>query len=163
MAYWCVARSEPNREATAVHFLDLAGYATYLPRIREQRTTHGRRYVVTPALFPNYLFARIERGWWRARWSCGVTSLIMAGEEPAKVADAVIDGIKCREHGGFVVLPEAPRLRPGDPVRVVHGPLEGCLGLYAGMRGAERVALLLALLGAQRLTVLPAASVEPAR
>ena len=51
--YWAVARSEPNREATAVRFLGLAGYATYLPRIREQRTTHGRRYVVTPALFPN--------------------------------------------------------------------------------------------------------------
>ena len=51
--YWAVARSEPNREATAVRFLGLAGYATYLPRIREQRTTHGRCYVVTPALFPS--------------------------------------------------------------------------------------------------------------
>ena len=81
----------------------------------------------------------------------------MAGEEPAKVADDVIDGIKRREHGGFVVLPEAPRLRPGDPVRVLHGPLEGRLGLFAGMRGAQRVAVLLQFLGT---AVLPAADVE---
>jgi hypothetical protein len=59
--YWVVARSEPNREATAVHFLGLANYETYLPRIREHRTTHGRRYVVTP-LFPSYLFVRIAVG-----------------------------------------------------------------------------------------------------
>jgi hypothetical protein len=42
-------------------------------------------------------------------------------------------------------------------VRVLHGPLEGRLGLYAGMRGAERVAVLLQFLGS---TVLPAADVE---
>jgi hypothetical protein len=35
---------------------------------------------------------------------------------------------------------------PGDPVRVVSGPLCGLGGLYAGMRGAERAEVLLGLL-----------------
>ena len=52
-------------------------------------------------------------------------------------------------------LPE----QPGDPVKVVGGLLMGASGLFAGMRGDERVAILLAVLG--RVTLL-AGDVEPA-
>jgi hypothetical protein len=70
-----------------------------------------------------------------------------------------IDAIKKSEKDGLVVLPEPPRLRPGDPIRVTRGLLTGVLGLYAGQRGHQRVAVLLAALG--RVT-LPASSIEPA-
>lgn len=133
--YWVVARSEPGREATAASFLGKSGYAVYLPRIREERRNHGRRVVVTPPLFPNYLFIRVELGWWKARWCVGVSALIMsAGDEPAKVADAVIAELKARERNGLVQLPEPPRLRPGQPVRVACGLFTGALGLFQGMR-----------------------------
>jgi hypothetical protein len=48
----------------------------------------------------------------------------------------------------------------GDPIKVIGGLLAGVVGLYAGMRGHEPVAVLLAFLGAQRAAVLPAADVE---
>jgi hypothetical protein len=64
-----VARSEPNREATAASFLGRSGYGVYLPRLRENRSSHGRRVVTMPPLFPNYLFVRIEAGWWKAATS----------------------------------------------------------------------------------------------
>jgi transcription antitermination factor NusG len=70
---------------------------------------------VTPALFPNYLFVRIELQWHAVRRTIGVASLIMSGDEPAKVADAVIDGIRARERGGYVELDEKPRLRSALP------------------------------------------------
>ena len=37
MGYWACARLEPHRERLALHCLDLAGFETYLPRIRERR------------------------------------------------------------------------------------------------------------------------------
>ncbi len=56
-----------------------------------------------------------------------------------------------REHDGFIVLPEAPPLVPelriGGRVRICKGPLIGLKGLYAGMRGRERVKVLLQILG----------------
>jgi transcriptional antiterminator RfaH len=156
--YWAVARSEPNREATAVHFLGLAGFATYLPRIREQRTTNGRCYTLTPPLFPSYLFVRIALGWWNARWCVGVKALVMSGEGPAVVPVRVVEDIRGRERNGLVMLPEAPRLKPGDPVHIMRGAFAGLSGLVAGMRDHERVAILLAALG--RLT-LPAGDVPP--
>jgi transcription antitermination factor NusG len=158
-AYWCVARTELQREATAAKFLGLAGYATYLPRVCETRVSHGRRLVRTPPLFPAYLFVRIEGGWWSARWCIGVAALIMSSDGPARVPDVVIAELQGRERGGLVELPEAPCLRPGDSVRVTTGFLAGALGVYSGMRGADRVAVLLKLLGT---LVLPASSVERA-
>jgi transcription antitermination factor NusG len=159
MAHWIVARSEPQREAVAASFLGKAGYATYLPRIRETRVNHGRRIVTAPCLFPSYIFVRIELQWHSARWTIGVSGLIMSGDAPAPVADAIVDAIKVREQGGFVVLDEKRGLRPGDPIRVTGGLLIGATGLYSGMRGADRVAVLLTALG---VAVLPTAAVERA-
>jgi transcription antitermination factor NusG len=90
MGYWACARLEPHRERLALHCLGLAGYATYLPRIRERRVSHGRRIEVRPPLFPGYCFFVVEAQWHTARWSVGVIGLIMDGLRPARVPDAVI-------------------------------------------------------------------------
>jgi transcriptional antiterminator RfaH len=144
---------EAQRERVAQHFLSLNGYQTYLPRLRERRIVRGRRIEVCPPLFPGYLFLQIANGWWHARWSIGVSSLIMDGTQPAHVPDAIIDEIRSREgRDGLIQLAPPPGLRPGDRVRVLQGPFAGHLALYAGMRPRERVLVLLQLLGsAQRV------------
>jgi hypothetical protein len=55
-----------------------------------------------------------------------------------------------------VELPSRP-LRSGDSVRIVGGIFAGQLALYAGMRGPERVAVLLGVLGR---VVLPIDAIE---
>ena len=37
-SFWCAARLMSRREAFATHFLGLAGFEVYLPRLRESRT-----------------------------------------------------------------------------------------------------------------------------
>ena len=61
---------------------------------------------------------------------------------------------------GLVELPRREPARLGDPVRVVRGPFQGQLGIYAGMKPRERVEVLLALLGGQRRPTLRAGDVE---
>ena len=160
MSYWAVARLEPQRERLALHCLALAGFETYFPRLREKRISHGRRIEVRPPLFPGYAFLAIEAQWHAARWSAGVLGLIMDGLRPAKVDDSVIAEIRSRERGGYVVLPRREELVVGAQVRVLHGPLMGQLGLFAGQRPHERVLVLLALLGSQQRVELPRASIE---
>src|SRR5262245_11077973 len=123
MGYWACARLEPHRERLALHCLGLAGYTTYLPRIRERRLSHGRRIEVRPPLFPGYAFFVVEAQWHTARWSIGVLGLVMDGLRPARVADSVIDEIRSRERGGLVELPKPAGPNLGDQVRVVAGPL----------------------------------------
>ena len=158
--YWTCARLEPHRERLALHCLGLAGYVTYLPRLRERRLSHGRRIEVRPPLFPGYCFFVVEAQWHAARWSVGVLGLIMNGIQPARVADHIIADIRSRERGGLVELPQAPRLKTGDQVKILQGPLQGLCGLYQGQRPRERVLVLLALLGGQQRVELPKDAVE---
>ena len=43
MAYWAVAQLQPQCERLALHTLTLAGYTTYLPRLRQRRMSFGER------------------------------------------------------------------------------------------------------------------------
>src|SRR6516165_11781678 len=141
--YWCCAQVEQSRDRLAWHCLTLAGYKIYQPLLREQRRSHGRKIIVTPPLFPSYLFIWVVRGWWDARWAAGVRRLVMDGEVPARVPDAVIAEIKSRERNGFVVLPKTRGPAIGTRMKILQGPLQGHIGLLAALRPHERVTLLL--------------------
>src|SRR5215471_10526732 len=158
--YWACAQLEPQRERLAVYCLGLAGYQIYRPLLREQRRSHGRKILVTPPLFPGYLFLWVVRGWWDARWSPGVIRLIMDGEHPAHVPGAIIDEIRSRERNGFVELPKVRGLVPGMRVRVISGPLSERIGMLAALRPHERVLVLLQLLGGQQRVELARGAVE---
>lgn len=139
MSYWAVAQTETRREHIARQFLMRAGFVTYCPRIKRQGS-------IVP-LFPSYLFIQIESAWYQARWSVGIRKILMSGEAPAHMADDIIDAIRGREIDGLVTLPRAPRLKPGQKVRVVRGSFEGLVGIYDGMSGIDRERILLDLLG----------------
>jgi transcriptional antiterminator RfaH len=147
VSYWACAQLESNRERLALHCLELGGYSTYLPRIRERRRVNGRQVTVTPPLFPGYAFVLIELQWHAARWSPGVLKLVMGGDAPAKVPDKVIAELRGRDHNGLITLPPPPGFHRGDQVRITRGVFAGQLAMFAGMRTHERVAVLLQLLG----------------
>src|SRR5262249_47193134 len=123
----------------ASHCLGLAGYQIYRPLLREQRRRHGRKIIITPPLFPGYLFLWVVSGWWDARWSPGVVRLVMDGEQPARVSDQIIAEIRSRERNGFVEPPRPRGLRPGMRVRVISAPLSERIGMPALLCPHERV------------------------
>jgi transcription antitermination factor NusG len=160
MSYWACAQLEMHRERLALHFLGLNRFPTYCPRIRIQRPSREGEH--STWLFPGYTFVWIQLQWHAARWAPGVVRLVSSGSAPAKVPMSVIDDLKSREVNGYVVLPQAQGLKPGDRVRVVRGLLQGQIGLVAGMQPRQRVEVLLTLLGASRSVVLPKGDIEEA-
>jgi len=145
MDYWSVAQTEPQRERLAKDQLEnQLHYSVYLPRVRVRK--NRRNY--TPPLFPTYLFVRIvEDKWWSVRWAMGVIGLIMSGDHPARLKDAIIAEIKSREVNGFVKLKLAPKFRKGQQVRVLGGRFDGQFALYEGQTAKERQRVLLEILG----------------
>src|SRR6478736_109800 len=121
MAYWACAQFEPNRERLALHCLGLAGYETYLPRLRERRLSRRG----PPALFPGYCFVAIALQWHTACWCSGVIRLVLDGAHLAGVSDWVLAEIRSRERNGLIELPSPPALRRGGRVRITRGLLAG--------------------------------------
>jgi transcriptional antiterminator RfaH len=161
MPYWACAQLEPNRERLAAHFLGLAGFEVYRPLLRTRRISRGRRVAVVHALFPCYAFVWIQLQWHAARWCPGVVRLVTAGGVvPAAVPDSVIGALRAREVGGLIELPRREEFRMGEAVRVTAGPFSGRLAIYDGMSGAERVTVLLSLLGGERRLTLRAGDIE---
>jgi transcription antitermination factor NusG len=167
--YWACAQLEAHRERLALHTLGLAGYTTYLPRIRiQRRVSIGSRKLIDVAtpLFPGYAFVLIELQWHAARWSPGVIRLVFDGlDHPARVPDTVIADLRQREVNGFVVLSTARTtgFKRGDQVRVVTGPATGQLAIFNGMKARERVEVLLMMLGASRHVELARAAIRSVR
>jgi transcriptional antiterminator RfaH len=149
--YWAVAQTESRREHVARMFLMREQFETYMPRIKRQ----GRM----EPLFPAYIFIRVVDVWYRARWTIGVTRIIMDGERPARLADEIVNSIRGREIDGVIVLPRAPHFRSGQQVRIRKGAFEGLVGIYDGMAGVDRERVLLNLLGRKVPVVLPARDV----
>jgi transcription antitermination factor NusG len=157
MAYWACAHIEPRHERLALHCLqEIAGFEVYSPRV--QVRSKGYRESLRP-LFPGYCFVLILLQWHAARWSPGVTRIVLDGAVPARVPDAVIAELRCRERNGIVVLPER-NLRRGAAVRITRGVFRDQLGLYAGMKPRERVEVLLALFGGHQPVTLPRGDIE---
>jgi transcription antitermination factor NusG len=160
MAYWAVSRLAPNRERLALYCLALAGFETYLPRLRVPRVSpRGRKFELRPPLFPGYCFVLIELQWHAARWAPGTWGLIMDGVSPAKVPERVIDEIHRREVNGLIEIPK-PSFRHGSRVRILHGPFRGHLAIFTDMKPRDRVEVLLRLLGSRPRVTLAKQDVE---
>jgi transcriptional antiterminator RfaH len=163
---WYVAQTHPHAENKASAHLRRQGFEVYLPRYLKKRR-HARRVdTIAVALFPRYLFVAVDlttQRWLSIQSTIGVTQLVRDGECPAPVPQGIIEKLRAQEDAaGFVRLERAPRFVPGDKVRVLDGAFCDSLGLYEGIGGQERVAILLDLLGRKVRVVLGSDSIEAA-
>ena len=159
--FWGVVRSQTAKERFAAEQLGLRGYETFLPLVETKRA---------PApLFRGYFFARIVEQWRTINKTFGVLCLVRVGDCPARCPDHEIERLKALIDGhGYIRLPEAPPPPPrrkiaiGARVKITGGPLEGRLGLYAGMGSKERERVLLDFLGGRRPVLVGSHLVVPA-
>lgn len=159
MAYWSVAQTESQREGVAAKFLSKNDYETYLPKIVAKAGVRAR---VVP-LFPTYIFVRIDDHWWSIKRTIGVLRVLMWGDKPAVIGDKIVGAIQRREgENGLVKLPKPPGLARGQTVVIRAGSFAGRVGVYDGMAGADRVRVLLNLLGRLVPVTLAIADVHPA-
>jgi transcriptional antiterminator RfaH len=154
---WYCVHTKPQREKQAVEQLSsLLGFEVYFPRIRLQKTIRRVRRQVTEPLFPRYLFCRFDlaSNYRAVRYAHDVVNLVSFGEEPAVVANQLIDDLKSWANEESLVTGK-PLFSLGDRVQIAAGPMQGLYAVILEARSdSERVALLLSILGSDaRLTI----------
>jgi len=156
---WFAVVTKPRSEAIAHEHLLRQGFDCLLPRLRRIRRGPSGLKSQVECLFPNYLFLRADTQHTSlapVRSTRGARGVVRFGGVPAEVPEAVIENIRKRvdEADGFVRL-EAPLLTPGQSVRLTDGPLSGLDAVFVMNEGADRVRLLLQLLGTTREVNVP--------
>ena len=166
MLRWYLIHTKPLSEGLAQTNLERQGYQVYLPRAAQAVRCHGHWQERIVALFPRYLFLRLAEGRQSlspVRSTLGVASVVRFGSRYTIVPDEVIDGLLARADAatGLHRLVRGSRLTPGTLVRIRQGLFDGLEGVFEREAGADRVVVLLNLLGQAVSTHVPGDSVLP--
>ncbi|HXO66313.1 MAG TPA: transcription termination/antitermination NusG family protein [Steroidobacteraceae bacterium] len=152
MPQWYLIHTKPLAEATAQENLERQSYLTYLPRLVQiQRRRHRWTESIVP-LFPRYLFLHLDAGLQSLRpvhSTVGVCNIVRFGISCAVVRPEVVAELRARADPvtGLHRFKAAAHFARGTRVRITAGPFCGIKGIFERAEGAERVLILLKLLG----------------
>ncbi len=136
---WYLIHTKPRQEALALTNLSRQGFECYMPMLRLQKIPQRKTALEAEAMFPRYLFIRLDtsdsgQSWSPIRSTLGVNQLVRFGGHPAKVDGQLIDLIRSREQGN-----QAPPLfTSGDNVSVADGPFAGLEAIYQNTDAESR-------------------------
>ncbi|CAM8365107.1 NusG Transcription antiterminator [Candidatus Methylopumilus universalis] len=145
---WYVIHTKPKQEQRALLNLEQQGYKCYLPWLKVNKLKRGKLIQIDEVMFSRYLFIRLCQDQWAKSWhpirsTLGVSTLLMLGNHPQKVDEAVINSIH------IISLQETVRklFNEGDQVIIREGALKGMEGIYQIENGKDRAMILIGLLG----------------
>ncbi|HSK29417.1 MAG TPA: transcription termination/antitermination NusG family protein [Candidatus Limnocylindria bacterium] len=154
---WYAIRTKVNRERDVEKRLVNLGLEVFLPWMRARRRIGSRFHWVLAPLFPGYIFCRLdmEVSGKAARYCPGVRDFLTFGSRVAEVGEEIIEALRERCPGGVAEI-DPVAAKPGDVVRINEGPFAGFEAIFEQkLKGSERVAVLLEILGRETRLVLP--------
>ena len=145
---WYAVHTLPRMETSASAHLERQGFEPFLP-LRKATRRHARRIeTIRAPFFPRYGFVRLDLA--RQRWrsvngTTGVASLVMARDRPLPIPVGIVEALLATVTSeGVVDLDHG--FKPGDPVRLIAGPLAGQFGTLTHLDDRGRVEMLLSLI-----------------
>lgn len=161
MKDWYALYTKPHAEYQVVAVIKQKDVEYYLPEIMVTTAKQVKKKV---PFFPNYLFVRIDLEVFPIsdlRWIPGLRHAVSFNGRPAAVPQAMISLIRQKldtmnMHGGI----PSHSFKSGDSVRVIQGPFEGMIGVFEETTPANRVRILLTILGNINRAQVPIAAVE---
>jgi transcription antitermination factor NusG len=138
---WYALKVRTNGESKPQDSLIAKGFETFLPTYVEMRRYSDRLKKVSAALFPGYLFCRLDAEH-RLPILCtfGVESIVGVGGEPRPIEEEEIEAIRRVIHSDAAAVPW-PYLKKGDRVKVQIGSLAGVEGTLIKTRGVSRLVI----------------------
>ena len=162
-ARWFVVQSQPHKELLAARNLENQDYRVFLPRLKKTVRHARRSKTVHAALFPRYLFVAldIERDRWRSvLGTVGVVTMIMDSGGPKPVPGGVVETL-CQAAASDGIVTFTDSLALGARVRFLDGPFAEQVGEVVRLDDKDRVAVLMELMGGERLVVARPSSLMP--
>jgi transcription antitermination factor NusG len=159
---WFALKVRARAELAAAHLLSNRGFEVFCPTYRDHRKYSDRIKKVESALFPGYLFCRLD---WGNRLPVlsvpNVEYIVGFGSQPSPADPVEIEAIQTLIQSGVLCRPH-PFLRVGQRVRLQSGPLANIEGILIGDRGSHRLVVSVDLLQRSIAAEVDSAFVRPA-
>jgi transcriptional antiterminator RfaH len=157
---WYLVQCRARQGDRALKNLERQGFECYRPLYERERIQRGRKQLATAALFPGYLFIRLDcihDNWLPIRSTRGVIQIVRFNDFPLPVADGIIEQIRRRIEGQPI---REPYLTSGERVVITDGSFSGIEAIFVASDGDERVMLLLNILQGEHTVSFPIESVR---
>lgn len=157
--YALYVRSNAERNVSAV--LRARGYQPYLPTYRRQKRWSDRVKSLDVALFPGYVFCRLNP--WQAPAvvsTPGVVSILGTPDGPLAIPDHEIAAVERIAGSGLPAMPW-PFIREGDRVRITRGALTDVEGILLKAESQFRIVVSVELLRRSVAVEIDRSWVEP--
>jgi transcription elongation factor/antiterminator RfaH len=146
---WYALHTKSRHESVVNEGLAKKSMEVFLPKIRVRSARKDRKAMIHLPLFPGYLFIKTDlhpHTHVEILKTIGVVRLIGNKLGPVPVTEETIQSLK------IMLASEMPiatghRLRKGDQVLVIKGPLAGITGTFVRYRGQGRVVVNIEALG----------------
>jgi transcriptional antiterminator RfaH len=167
MSFWAVLTviNSLDRGRRAERGLERLGFEFYNPKIQERWVRQGQSILREVAFFPGYMFVRIYEEWSKLHTIVDVTGILKDMTGPLKVSEHLIQSVRLMEKDLYHPPKQQVRFAQGERVQLLNsaGPYAGKVGLFNGMDGQGRCAVLLNLLGKQVPILVPEIALTEAR
>ncbi len=159
---WYVLHTRSRFENVVQEGLARKQVEAYLPKITVPSKRRDRRQMIQVPLFPGYVFVRSDLNPYQQLEivkTVGVVRFIANCQGPLPVGDDTIASLRIMVTADRQII-TGRRLRQGDPVMVVAGPMTGVVGSFVRYRGGSRVVVDIEALGQYAAVEIDADAVE---
>ena len=138
---WYVLHTRSRFENVVTEGLGRKSFQVFLPKITVRSRRKDRKVMLSVPLFPGYVFVKsslkpdehIE-----IVKTVGAVKLIGSKEGPVPVLESTIDSLQIMVSSNAQIN-TGDRLKKGDEVMVIYGPLAGVKGHFIKYRGNGRI------------------------
>jgi transcription termination/antitermination protein NusG len=159
---WFAVQVRERWEQQIADALTARNIETFLPLATVRRRWSDRLKTITTALFPGYLFCRVDPARRLPVLTVpGVHYLAGCGHTPEPVPDPEIESLQTVMRSGLAAL-SRPYFSEGDRVRIWEGPLRGVEGVLLEVANGLELVVSINILQRSVAVVIDAAWVLPA-
>ena len=155
---WYAIQCKGGESFRAAENLHNQAFEVFHPVLEVQKKRSGRLSWVKEPLFPYYLFIRLDRiasNWRPIRSTRGVLKLVVFGNEPVPVSDALIELLQQNACARQDDIKANVYFRAGETVEITEGPFEELQAIFESQKGEERAIVLLNMLHRQQRLEMP--------
>ncbi|PIE60855.1 MAG: transcriptional antiterminator [Desulfobacterales bacterium] len=149
---WFALLTRSNFERTVHTAIQRKRIEAFLPTIKKASRRKDRKRMIDWPLFPGYIFVRSTThpgDQLQLLKTIGAVRVLGNTQGPLAIPDVHIESLKllCETEDQDLITGSTARLKPGDPVMIIEGPMAGLKGEFHEHRGKGRVIVKLDLLG----------------